>query len=120
MSSSTPLLIWNQLAGGLPAAGSPGGHRGREVPQPVVVALVGSVEAAGANLGTGRAEEQLRGGRLRCVVEVPADQHVAARAVARERRGRPEPGRDRLRGTFTETVADIAPETWGGVTVSAW
>jgi uncharacterized glyoxalase superfamily protein PhnB len=22
--------------------------------------------------------------------------------------------------TFTESVADIAPETWGGVTVSAW
>ena len=72
------------------------------------VALVGPVEAGGVDLRAGRAEQDLRGGRERLVVEVAEHDDARAPARAVEQRGRRRRSGDRLGGAQGERVAAIA------------
>jgi hypothetical protein len=88
--------------------------QGGQVPQPPAVALVEPVEAAGADLGARRAGEDLGGGGVGLVVEVPDHGEAAGAALAAEQAGGQRPdgrglggggaGRRRRRGRTPATT----------------
>jgi hypothetical protein len=66
------------------------GHQRGEVPQALTVALVGLLEAGRADLRARRAPQQLGGGGLHGVIEIPAEhQHKAATGQPQTRRRLP-------------------------------
>ena len=87
------------------AEGAALGEHRRDVPQALGVALVGRVEAGGLELRAGRAEQDLRRGGERLVVEVA--EHDDGPALLQQRGG-VVAQRDRLGGAQGERVAGVA------------
>ena len=96
MSSGTPLLMRDQLAGSSPDLRRFQGYP-RASPEPSSTACRRrhgrAGEAAGAELGSGRYRRNLGGGRrLRCVVEVTAHQNPPTWTGTLKQARRPRPG----------------------------
>jgi len=76
----------------------------REVPHPLGISPVGAVEAGRADLRAWWAVEQLGGGGVHAVVEVPGQQHPHGVAVAAQDLVQVGAQRDRLGGTQVQRV----------------
>lgn len=85
-----------------------GGHERGEVPHPHGVAVIGAVEAAGADLGARRALQQLSGGGLHGVVQVTGQDHAMLVAVSVESLRQGDPDGGGLSGTPGEGVGAVA------------